>query len=401
MNSEKIFQMIRPYVKDNQLTYDDFEKIFDMLPQREKYLVAEFIETNLKILLVDEIETAGDDEKKIIEYILSEIQNCLINNQLTYDEFEKIFGELEKFRQYEVVNILSEINIELVDERTLQEKNFPAESLPLIPRKAGEIKSSNNALIALVQKGDLQALRDLCVKNCGLVNKYVYKYDKIFNHKMETEDLRQAGMIGLIIAAQKFKFDKETKFSTYATYWIFQAIKREIVDTGFTVRLPTHVFEKIWKVHRLDTEFYIQGKNKSERLKLIAEEMNLPVETVEKLSAVHNAFIHIKSLDEPVGEEEDTARLDFVPAENQESVEDLVAKLELREQLDELLKTLKEREKKVLELRFGLEDGHERTLEEIGQIFNLTRERIRQIEQKALRKLRNPRRSKKLKDFIQ
>lgn len=145
----------------------------------------------------------------------------------------------------------------------------------------------------------------------------------------------------------------------------------------------------------------MQGKNKSERLKLIAAEMNLTAKTIEKLFALYNAFINIKSLDEPVGEDEDTARVDFLPSENQESVEDFIAKLELREKVDELLKTLTDREKKVLELRFGFYDGHERTLEEIGQMLNLTRERIRQIEKKALEKLRHPSLSKKLKDFIQ
>ena len=182
MNLEKIFQMVKPYVKGEQLTYDDFEKIFDMLPRREKYLVADFVETRLKILLVDEIENA--DEKNFVEYVLNEIKGYVENNQLTYDEFDEIFGDLEKLQQYEVTNILDELDIELVDEKILpEEKNSVVVTLPPIPRKAEEIKLSNNALVSLVQKGDRQAMRDLCVKNRGLVDKVALKYDKIFNHK--------------------------------------------------------------------------------------------------------------------------------------------------------------------------------------------------------------------------
>ena len=401
MNSEKIFQMIRPYVKDNQLTYDDFEKIFDMLSQREKYLVVEFIETHLKISLVDEIESTDDDEKKIVEYILSEIQNCLINNQLTYDDFEKIFGDLEKTKQYTVTNILAELKIELVDEKIFsEEKNLPLK-MPLISKSAKEIKLSNNILLSLIKNGDNQALQDLCVKNRGLVDKYAHLYDKKYPRRLDFEDLEQLGMLGIIETAKRFDFGKETQFSTYATWWIWQIMYRAMIDTGFTIRLPVHLFEKIRKARALDSKFYKQGKNKSERLKLIAEEMNLTLEGARKLFALYNAFINIKSLDEPIGEDDDTARLDFVPTENQESVEDVITKLELREKLDELLETLTERERAVLKLRFGFEDGEERTLEEIGKIFNLTRERIRQIEQKALKKLRHPSRSKKLKDFVQ
>lgn len=400
MNSEKIIQMIKPYVTGNQLTYDDFDKIFYMLPQREKYLVVDLIEMHLKISLVDEIETTGDDDKKFVEYVLNKISGCVENHQLTYDEFDEIFGDMEKLQQYNVTNILDELNIELVDEKILHEKNFPAESLPLIPRRAEEIKLSNNALVALFQKGDHQAQRDLCVKNCGLVNKYVSKYDKIFSHKIETEDLRQAGMLGLIKAAQKFNFDKETQFSTYATCWIWQMISREVIDTGFIVRLPVHIFEKVKKVRALDIKFYEQGKNISEHFKSIATEMNLSVEYVRYLFALYNAFICIKSLDEPIGEDEDTSRIELLPTENQESIEDIIFKQTLREQIEQVLSKLTERENKVLSLRYGLEDGRERTLEEIGKIFNVTRERIRQIEMAALKKLRHPKLIKKLKDFV-
>lgn len=401
MNAKKIVQMIKPYVKNDRLTYDDFEKIFCMLSQREKYRVAEFIEVHLKVLLVDEIKIVGDYEKKFVEYVLNKIESCIEDNQVTYDEFEKIFGDLEKMKQYTVTNILAELKIELVDEKILsEEKNLPLK-MPLISKSAKAIKLSNHILLSLIKNGDRQALQDLCVKNRGLVDKYAYLYDEKYPRHLDFEDLEQLGMLGIIESAKRFDFDKETQFSTYATWWIRQIMHRAIIDTGFMIRLPVQVFEKILKARALDSKFYKYEKNKSERLKLIAEEMNLTVEGVKNLFALYDAFINIKSLDEPIGEDNDTVRLDILPEENQESVEEIIMKLELREKIDELLKTLTDREKKVLILRYGLKDNKQRTLEEVGKILNLTRERIRQIENQALEKLRHPSRSKKLKDFVQ
>lgn len=396
MNSEKILQMIKPYVKGNQLTYDDFEKIFDMLTRREKYLVSDLVQEQLKISLVDEISFLSNNEEIIEETTLQMILPYVENKQLTYDEFEKIFKSFSRNEKYFIVRFIEEkLKFSLVDEKTL-----PPE-MPLISRTAKKIKLSNNMLVSLVKNGDRQALQDLCIKNRGLVDKYAQLYSEKFSRRLDFEDLEQLGMLAIIEATKRFDFSKETQFSTYATYWIWQIMNRSVIDTGFMVRLPVHIFEKIKKARALDLKFYKQGKNNSERLKLIAAEINLTLEGTRKLFALYNAFINIKSLDEPIGEDEDTARIELLPTENQESPEDVITKGELREKIDELLETLTDREKKVLVLRYGLEDNRERTLEEIGKIFNLTRERIRQIEVKALKKLRHPSRSKKLKDFVQ
>ena len=225
------------------------------------------------------------------------------------------------------------------------------------------------------------------------------QYYKTFPCSLELEDLVHEGYLGMLKAAEKFDSRKGYAFSTYATWWITQAISRAIVDTGQTVRLPAYMVEKIHKANRLDRDFQMQGYSTRERLELIAEEMNTTVEHVTELFKVRNAYMNLKSLDIPVGEDSDTPLKELIPDE-QTPPEDSVVHLALREHLRETLDTLTPREKIVLMLRFGLYDGRDRTLEEIGKNFGVTRERIRQIEFKALNKLRHPTRSTKLKDFL-
>ena len=318
------------------------------------------------------------------QYILKEIQPFVVDRRLTYDDFEKCFGFLPLKEQYPICYaIQDELQIELVDEITdaPPEEELPAELAPLIVKDPREIKVPNKFLIRLIQDGDEKARQDLCVKNSGLVAKFALKYSQILSNKLEPEDLIQEGNIGLLKAAEKFDFDKDTEFSTYAVYWIEQAITRAIYDTGLTVRLPVHLVEKIRKATDLDKQFQIQNVETRRRLELIAEEMGTDSEDVRRLFKLRDVYLHIKSLDMPV-------------------LEETVSLLLLREQLEKVLAALTERERKVLTLRFGLEDGKARTLEEVGKIFNVTRERIRQIEAKALRKLRHPARSKKLRDFL-
>ena len=400
LNGAQILKMIQSHVRYQQLTYKDFEKIFSFLKRHEKKYVEKFIEHKLKILLVEEIDFGAEEDKKFVEDILQKIEPFAENNQLTYEEFEKIFGAWEKRKQDDVINILAELKIELVDEKILLKKPVEFEQ-PLTSRKADEIKLSNNMLVSLIQKGDKQARQDICTKNYGLVVKYAKKYFERFSTCLTEEDLIQAGMLGMLTAAEKFNFGKETQFSTYATYWIEQTMRRAVTDTGYVVRLPVHMFEVVLKVKRLDSKFAMLGKDFQERVELIAQETNLQKIKVLEIFK-YSDYLNLKSLDEPVGEEKDTPRIDFLPDDNDifESPENATRFILLKEQMAEVLSTLTPREQKVLKLRFGLEDGKDRTLEEVGAFFNVTRERIRQIEVKALRKLRHRSRSEKLKDFL-
>ena len=255
-------------------------------------------------------------------------------------------------------------------------------------------------MIALIQKGDEQARQDLCVKNRGLVESLAAYYAKKFSGTLEFEDLVQEGNIGMLKAAEKFDCRKGYEFSTYATWWIIQSITRAIADTGLTVRLPVHIVEKIIKVNRLERNFLIQGFDLRRRIELIAKEMATTPEDISYLFSLRAVYLNIISLDKPIDEENDSLLRDFIEDKNIPDPVEVASALLLKEQLEDVLNTLTPREKDVLRLRYGLDDGRERTLEEIGKSFGVTRERIRQIETKALRKLRHPARSKKLKDFL-
>lgn len=336
------------------------------------------------------------------KYIFDQIKPYVIDNKLTYDDFEKVFGVLPLKEQYPIAYaIQDDLNIELVDEITSTEpvEEIPAEVAPLIVRKPNEIKVPNKFLIRLIQDGDEQARQDLCVKNRGLVGKFAFKYWKQFSDKLELEDLIQEGNIGLIVAAERFDFTKDTAFSTYATWWIIQKILRAIANDGLVVRLPVYLVQDILKASKLDRNFQMQNIELRKRLELIAQEMGTTSDEIRRLFKLDIIYRHMFSLDMPVGEDMDTPLADFI-ADEEENLDEKVSFVLLKEKLDEVLSYLTPRESDVLRLRFGLDDGRSRTLEDVGKIFNVTRERIRQIEAKALRKLRHPARSKRLRDFL-
>jgi len=255
-----------------------------------------------------------------------------------------------------------------------------------------EIKEEIKTLQRDVDKG-ADAKKRLAEANLRLVVSIAKRY---VGRGMLFLDLIQEGNLGLIKAVEKFDYKKGYKFSTYATWWIRQAITRAIADQARTIRIPVHMVETINKLIRVSRQL-LQELGREPSPEEIAKEMNMPVERVREILKISQEPV---SLETPIGEEEDSHLGDFIKDDNVPVPADAAAFTLLKEQLEEVLGTLTEREQKVLTLRFGLEDGRARTLEEVGKEFNVTRERIRQIEAKALRKLRHPSRSRKLKDYL-
>ena len=346
---------------------------------------------------------------------VSEIVEALDEIDLSADEMDSIYIKIEK----NGIEILKETD-DIVDEKILDDKVKDEDDIDedkedakdLTPPKGvnvddpvrmylkeiGKIPlltaTEEKEIAMRMEDGDEYAKRELAEANLRLVVSIAKRY---VGRGMSFLDLIQEGNLGLMKAVEKFDYTKGFKFSTYATWWIRQAITRAIADQARTIRIPVHMVETINKLVRVQRQL-VQELGRDPQPEEIAEEMGLTVDKVREIQKIAQEPV---SLETPIGEEEDSHLGDFIPDEDVLSPQEAATFTLLKEQLETVLTTLTEREKSVLILRFGLEDGRARTLEEVGKEFDVTRERIRQIEAKALRKLRHPSRSKKLKDFLE
>lgn len=357
---------------------------------------------------------APQDKKSVVKELLElGKQKGQLNNQDILDaigeidfdpeQLEKLYDNLEQ-QGIESVEDMGDIKIDDIDLGEGKDSDFVADGAVTVDdpvkvylKEIGRVpllSSEEEIDLAIrIANGDVQAKQRLSEANLRLVVSIAKRY---LGRGMQFLDLIQEGNLGLIKAVDKFDYTKGFKFSTYATWWIRQAITRAIADQARTIRIPVHMVETINKVKKVQSQLLHQNGHEPTPDE-IADELDLPVDKVREIMRVAQEPV---SLETPIGEEEDSHLGDFIPDDGAPAPADAASHTMLREQLSDVLSTLTPREEKVLRLRFGLEDGRSRTLEEVGKEFNVTRERIRQIEAKALRKLRHPSRSRKLKDYL-
>ena len=380
------YQEISDFFKDMNLDAEQLESVLDFLEHN-----------NVDVLRIsddddDDDEIILDDEEEVeVEKI-----DLLVPDGVSVEDpvrmYLKEIGKVPLLSAEEEIELAKKMEAGAVAEEKIsllktrmQESEDDAEK--------EEIKAEIKELQKEVDWGD-DAKKRLAEANLRLVVSIAKRY---VGRGMLFLDLIQEGNLGLIKAVEKFDYRKGYKFSTYATWWIRQAITRAIADQARTIRIPVHMVETINKLIRVSRQL-LQELGREPSPEEIAAEMNMPVERVREILKISQEPV---SLETPIGEEEDSHLGDFIKDDNVPVPADAAAFTLLKEQLEEVLGTLTEREQKVLTLRFGLEDGRARTLEEVGKEFNVTRERIRQIEAKALRKLRHPSRSRKLKDYLE
>lgn len=389
INKAQVFEDIFRLAKENEvLSYEELEEIpfFEELEEDDlEELYQQLSDMEIEIKGEPEVVAIEDEEEPIEkddeEVIIDKEED--IPEGLQEEDLEKMEG-IEKEDTSTLLLDMKDINVDDPVKMYLKEIGC----IPLLNADE-EVE-----LAVKMEKGDIHSKQKLAEANLRLVVSIAKRY---VGRGMHFLDLIQEGNMGLMKAVEKFDYTRGFKFSTYATWWIRQAITRAIADQARTIRIPVHMVETINKLVRVQRQL-IQELGREPTNEEIAEEMGIDIEKVQDVRKIAQEPI---SLETPIGEEEDSHLGDFIEDDTAIAPDDAADFTMLREQLDEILDTLTSRERKVLELRFGLIDGTPRTLEEVGKEFDVTRERIRQIEAKALRKLKHPSRSQKLKDFLE
>ena len=374
-------ELVEKGKKKGVLAYKEITEAFE-----EVEITSEEIEQLYDKFEKEGIELVEDLDKELeeIEVTKEELEDLSVPEGINIDDHVKMY-----LKEIGKVNLLT-----AEEEMSLAKRMADGEMAKSQMKEMGddipaEAKEQMDFLIADGEK----AKKSLAEANLRLVVSIAKRY---VGRGMLFLDLIQEGNLGLIKAVDKFDYTKGYKFSTYATWWIRQAITRAIADQARTIRIPVHMVETINKLVRVSRQL-VQELGREPTPEELAKELNMPVEKVREISKISQEPV---SLETPIGEEEDSHLGDFIPDDDAPAPSEAASFVLLKEQLGDVLKTLTPREAKVLRLRFGLDDGRARTLEEVGKEFEVTRERIRQIEAKALRKLRHPSRSKKLKDFL-
>ena len=361
------FKEISDAFEDIEVTPEEIERLYDIFEKES-------------IELVEDL----DKELEEIEVSKEELEDLSVPEGINIDDHVKMY-----LKEIGKVNLLTPEE-ELSLAKRMADGETAKEQLEEIGEEIDE--DTKKQIDLLIADGE-KAKKSLAEANLRLVVSIAKRY---VGRGMLFLDLIQEGNLGLIKAVDKFDYTKGYKFSTYATWWIRQAITRAIADQARTIRIPVHMVETINKLVRVSRQL-VQELGREPTPEELAKELNMPVDKVREISKISQEPV---SLETPIGEEEDSHLGDFIPDEDAPAPSEAASFVLLKEQLGAVLETLSEREAKVLRLRFGLDDGRARTLEEVGKDFDVTRERIRQIEAKALRKLRHPSRSKKLKDFL-
>ena len=376
---DKLLELVKQAKEDKVVSYEEINSVIppEFPPDKLEQLIRGIEEKGIAI-----VDTA-EEKKEIMA------ANVKTDGTVSEIEEEEVFVEAE-IDETEVDQLLQTDLIKMAEALDVDEP------IKMYLREIGQIPLLNyEEEIELAQKvleGDDDAKQKLIESNLRLVVSIAKKHT---NRGLKMLDLIQEGNMGLMKAVEKFEYEKGFKFSTYATWWIRQAITRAIADQGRTIRIPVHMIETINEIKK-ESRIILQETGKEPTAEELSKKLELPVDKVKAILEMNQDPI---SLETPVGSEEDSELGDFVEDDKFLNPYDATTRVLLKEQLDEVLKTLNEREEMVLRYRYGLDDGSPKTLEEVGKIFNVTRERIRQIEVKALRKLRHPSRRKKLEDY--